>query len=162
MEPELLHKQVCFICRQHPGIHDKKLRPAVGLSYQPASKIYTMTRRKPIPGATLFFLSFVQAVNILTKKPEILMEYDFKKVNLLAILLVLSFFAKAQTHTVSGRVVSVRNGGPVIKATIHVKQQSKYFAADDEGNFILSLPSEKINRGKRCGFCVERSIDKLK
>jgi hypothetical protein len=51
----------------------------------------------------------------------------------------------AQTRSVSGNVVSLGNGTPVTKATILVKQGSKYFAAADDGSFTLTIPADTCN-----------------
>ena len=75
------------------------------------------------------------------------MNHHFKKTNLLAILLMLSFVAGAQTRTLSGKIVSAQNGNPVSKATIIATQNAKTFIADDNGNFSVTLPNGKNNLG---------------
>ncbi|HYK45735.1 MAG TPA: SusC/RagA family TonB-linked outer membrane protein [Parafilimonas sp.] len=70
------------------------------------------------------------------------MKYLFTRTCSLVVPLLFCSVLNAQTRSVSGNVVSVANGTPVTKATILVKQGSKYFAAADDGSFTLTIPSD--------------------
>ncbi len=59
------------------------------------------------------------------------------------ICLFYSVFAIGQTKSVSGKVLSQKDGTAISKATISLPD-NKVFAAGDDGTFIISVPSEKI------------------
>ncbi len=69
------------------------------------------------------------------------MNCHFKLTCLFFILLILTSFSNAQTHDVSGIVVSAKDGTPVSKATLLIKQNAKAFAANDNGSFSIPLPA---------------------
>ncbi len=71
------------------------------------------------------------------------MKHHFKNIRLLFMLLMLTSFVRAQTHSVSGRVVSSKDGTPVSKATLLIKQNAKAFAANDDGSFSILLSAGK-------------------
>lgn len=74
-----------------------------------------------------------------------------KTVSLLAVLILCTVFAFAQTKTVTGRVTDDK-GGPVPFATVKEKGSSTGVAADENGNFSISVGPRSILIISAAGF----------
>ncbi|HTN07804.1 SusC/RagA family TonB-linked outer membrane protein [Agriterribacter sp.] len=74
-----------------------------------------------------------------------------KNLSLLTVLLLFSVIAWSQTKTVTGRVTD-ESGGPVPFATITVKGTSTGVAADQSGNFSITVPAKAILSISAVGF----------
>jgi hypothetical protein len=69
-----------------------------------------------------------------------------RAMNLLKIILCLFLIvyscasANAQSRTLTGKVISSKDGNGVPGATISIKQNSKSFSASNDGSFSISVP----------------------
>lgn len=80
-----------------------------------------------------------------------------KKIILLPLLL-LSLFVFAQTHTLTGEIISKTDGSAISKATITLNGNTS-FAANDDGTFSITVPAGKnILRISSVGFTPKELI----